>query len=332
MLKEYNFKPQQHLKYKETINLGSYYTKPKLVKIVYDLLQRNVSNFSEYTILDTSCGYGSFLDYNIPNKKIGADIDEIALNNVKSPATLIGHNSLLKINRQDYGLINEKLIIVGNPPYNDTTSIIRNKMKQEQQIDNSIKTRDLGMSFLLSYNKLNADFVCVLHPLSYLIKKTNFLTINDFAKNYKLIDCEIISSQEFTIKISSTFFPIIIALYKKGEGMDYNFIQNYNFKVKNKTFRLSNMVSIANFVTKYPNKLNDYVAKFYTMRDINALKRSQTFMKETTYNTIFVSKEKLPYYIYVDCFKKYAIEHVPYYFGNCDVFIDYDKFKKNKEA
>lgn len=37
--------------------------------------------------------------------------------------------------------------------------------------------------------------------------------------------------------------------------------------------------------------------------------------------------EKLPYYCYIDVFKKYA-EKLPYYVGNCDVFIDNNEFKK----
>ncbi|GMO61467.1 MAG: hypothetical protein Ta2D_07410 [Rickettsiales bacterium] len=332
-----DFQEQKHLNYKDRVNLGSYYTKPELVKVVYDLLQKNISNFKEHTIIDTSCGYGSFLNYNISNKKIGADIDKIALNNIKQDITLINHNSLVNINRKDYNLSDtEKIIIVGNPPYNDTTSIIKNSIKQEQEINLDIKTRDLGMSFLLSYNKLNADYVCVLHPLSYLIKKTNFNALNDFTKNYKLIDGLIISSQEFADTSTKTFFPILIGLYKKGENMTYNFIENYNFKtIDNKVFKINNYVSIANFLSKYPNqkyvKENESVAKFYTMRDINALKRSRTFIDEMGTNTILIEENKLAYYCYVDCFKKNT-SHIPYYFGNCDVMIDNDKFLKIKEC
>jgi hypothetical protein len=326
---------QQHLNRIEQVNLGSYYTKPKLVLKVYDLLRKHISNFDEYTIVDNSCGYGSFLDFDISNKKIGADIDKVALEKVKSNAILIEHNSLAKINRHSYNISDtEKIIMVGNPPYNDTTSIIRNKVKQEQKETNAIKTRDLGMSFLLSYNILNADFICVLHPLSYLIKKTNFNTLYEFTKNYKLLDCEIISSQEFTDKTSATFFPIAIALYCKGQ-MTYNFIENYDFNVGNKKFILKELVSVGNFISKYPNQKfvqeEDAITKFYTMRDINALKRSKTFVEATTDNTIFVQRSKLDYYCYVDVFKKF-IPHVPYYFGNCDVMIDNDKFQNIKEC
>lgn len=52
-------------------------------------------------------------------------------------------------------------------------------------IDNNVKTRDLGMSFLLSYNELKAKFVYVLHPLFYLIKQTNFKLLKGFSSNYQ---------------------------------------------------------------------------------------------------------------------------------------------------
>ena len=89
------------------------------------------------------------------------------------------------------------------------------------------------MSFLLSYDKLQTDFVCVLHPLSYLIKKANFALLSKFAENYKLIDGIIISSHEFSDTSRGMAFPILIALYKRDrDGMNYDYIQNYQFKIK----------------------------------------------------------------------------------------------------
>lgn len=82
-------------------------------------------------------------------------------------------------------------------------------------MDTDVQTRDLGMSFLLSYNKLNADCVCVLHPLSYLIKRSNFKLLSNFSKNYKLIDGVIISSGAFSDNSKSIQFPILIGLYRK---------------------------------------------------------------------------------------------------------------------
>ena len=339
-------KNQQHLNYVETINLGSYYTPEVIVDLVYSVLQKNIPNIKNFTILDSSCGYGSFLTKNTAAKRlVGADIDQRAIaeasktiNNVN----FICQNSLSNVCRKNLTIKNEEnLIIIGNPPYNDTTSIIRSSIKDasiQNNIDQNIKTRDLGMSFLLSYDKLKADYICVLHPLSYLIKKANFALISKFSQNYKLIDGTIISSHEFSATSRGMAFPILIGLYKKdSDGMTYDYIQNYQFKVKDDGFfRLRDFDTIVNYVQKYPNKKflnkNDKpVAKFWTLRDINALKRNRTFIDDDTYNTVYILMEKLPYYCYIDVFKQYASK-MPYFIGNCDVIIDNEKFNEIREC
>lgn len=164
---------QVHLKYRDRVNYGSYYTPKWVVDIVYKFLFDNIKNLPDYIITDTSCGYGNFLR---GERAIGADIDEqaiiVASNNLPQ-YTYYNHNSLLNISRKQYNLTEQdKIIIVGNPPYNDTTSIVRNNIKRNICIrDVDVISRDFGISFLLSYSKLRADYVCVLHPLSYLIKK-----------------------------------------------------------------------------------------------------------------------------------------------------------------
>lgn len=337
---------QKHLNKIDTVNLGSYYTPEIVVDLAYSILQKNVSDIKDFTILDSSCGYGSFLTKEkIAKRLIGADVDEKAIAEAKKRISNIEftcQNSLLDVCRKNLAIKNdERIIAIGNPPYNDTTSIIRNSIKDvsvQDKIDSDIKTRDLGMSFLLSYNKLEAEYVCVLHPLSYLIKKANFALLSKFSKNYKLIDGIIISSHEFSDTSRGMAFPILIALYKRDRaGMTYNYIQNYQFKVKDDGFfRLSDFDTIANYVQKYPNKKylnknNKPVAKFWTLRDINALKRNRTFIDSDTYNTVYILMEKLPYYCYIDVFKQYT-DRMPYFIGNCDVVIDNEKFNEIKEC
>jgi hypothetical protein len=335
---------QQHLSHKKQVDLGSFYTPKPIVDLAYAILKRNVRGLENWTVFDSSCGYGSFLVGDDGKRKIGADVDENALNEAKSKTKDVQFykaNSLQNIARQNYGIAtDEKLIIIGNPPYNDATSMIRQKTKDksvQNQIDQDVKTRDLGMSFLLSYDKLHADYICVLHPLSYLIKKANFASLKSFTENYKLIDGTVISSHEFSDTSRGTAFPIIIALYKRGEKMDYDFIKKYRFKTKEGTaFSLDDFDTIANYIPKYPNKnsissANKPVAKFYTIRDINALKRNRTFIDNDMANTVYVAMDKLPYYCYVDIFKKYA-DRLPYYFGNCDVIIDNSEFEKIKDC
>ena len=337
------YQEQEHLTFNDTVNLGSFYTPQHIINIVFEMLKKNVKGIEKYFVIDTSCGYGSFL---LPNelfsndKIIGADIDAEALkiaqkNNHEAKYYCL--NSLASTKRTSYGLAKEdKVIVIGNPPYNDKTSIIRNKIKHiDFEIDDTLKARDLGTSFMLSYQKLKADYVCVLHPLSYLLKKTNFDNLRSFKHNYILKDAIVLSSREFLKTSKTTQFPIVIAFYEKNDcGMEYNFVCGWNFKtIEGKQFRINQFDYIGDYITKYPNKQSvspeNTVAYFWTMRDINALKRSKTFINEDSVHAIRVTKENLIYYQYVDIFKKY-IKHIPYYFGNSDVFIDNDYFVKNQ--
>lgn len=67
------------------------------------------------------------------------------------------------------------------------------------------------------------------------------------------------------------------------------------------------------------------------MRDINALKRTKTFIEKEVYNSIRVPKNKLSLYCYADIFKD-QISHVPYYFGNNDIMIDFEAFKHIEDS
>ena len=67
------------------------------------------------------------------------------------------------------------------------------------------------------------------------------------------------------------------------------------------------------------------------MRDINALKRNVTFIENHRSGVIVIDKSKLDYYIYVDVFKRHA-NRLPYYYGNCDVFIDRALFDEYRDA
>lgn len=321
---------QKHLNKIDTINLGSYYTPRFIVEIAYQMCEKNIKNLNNFLFFDSSCGYGDFFIKNY--KYLGADIDNIALNKVDKSIRTINTNSLLDVSRAKFDIDkNENLVIIGNPPYNDKTSIINNAIKKDIfKIDSKLIHRDLGISFLRSFAILEAKYVCVLHPLSYLIKQTNFNALFDFKNKYRLIDDLVISSQVFNTH-SKTFFPIIIALYEKSSnGMDFNFIQNYEFKTyEGQTFALNRFDFIGNYITKYPNPKDTRkeVTYFHTMRDINALKRNATFMQKSSSNTIRVFSENLKYYYYVHHFKKFA-KDLPYYFGNLDVFINHKEFVK----
>ena len=336
---------QKHLNYKQIVNSGSYYTPDRYIKICCQFLKNNIQKLDEYYILDSSCGYGNFFNKNIFDHKkfIGADIDEKAIHIAKKTHNNIQYfvtNSLLNITREKYLLTkNNKLIIIGNPPYNDMTSILKNKLKNNHiKIDKDIKTRDLGISFLKSYAKLNADYICILHPLSYLIKESNFKLLKEMFNRYKLKQSILFNSVEFDQTSKMTGFPIIIAFYQRNDaGMNYDFIKNYSFQtIEGKKFKINDYDYIDNYVSKYPSKNKsatdeNTIAYFWTMRDINALKRSRTFIETKNYNAIDVTYKNIDYYCYVDIFKKY-ISYIPYYFGNNNIMInnlDYLKIKND---
>lgn len=110
--------------------------------------------------------------------------------------------------------------------------------------------------------------------------------------------------------------------------MDFSFIQNYRFKtIERQSFCLKDFDFIANYVRKYPNTYDkrDAVAFFYTLRDINALKRNKTFLPSQSTNAIKVFSDNLKYYIYIHFFKKYGAI-LPSFVGNLDIFIDNKAF------
>jgi len=104
-----------------------------------------------------------------------------------------------------------------------------------------------------------------------------------------------------------------------GGGLSGEEVRNHLFRtLEGDTFRLSDFDYVADHIRKYPGR-ERYTPEilFYTLRDINALKRSRTFLSERCTGAVDVPPEKLSYYCYIDLFKRYA--QVPYWMGNFDV-------------
>ncbi|WP_233711667.1 SAM-dependent methyltransferase [Helicobacter suis] len=302
----------------------------------FEMLLKHI-NPQDYILLDSACGYGSFLALPGFSAYVGVDKDSLALKKARKTckhATLLHKNALRAVMRENFNIPStSKLVIMGNPPYNDRTSRVRSSFKDKEalKMDTPLKARDIGISFLRSFDLLKADYVCVLHPLSYLIKRANLKSLKNFAKNYRLVDSLVVSSQIFCPK-SLSYFPIVIALYKRDiKGLDEGFLASFNFQtLEGKSFRLQDWDFISAYVDKYPNQKKVSkdlrVSMFYTLRDINALLRSKTFLVKESPHAIYITKEKYSLYCYIDVFKT-QIPHIPYYLRNCDVFLDYAKFK-----
>ena len=122
---------QNHLQHNEKINLGAFYTPLQYVQIVWSLISPFLTKNS--VVLDSSCGYGNFFINNTKNYSLKAnDIDatasKIAKNNF-SHLEIFNKNALYNVSREQFNINkNQHLVIIGNPPYNDTTSIIRNHL------------------------------------------------------------------------------------------------------------------------------------------------------------------------------------------------------------
>ncbi len=306
-----NLSENTHLTREDIIKNGSIFTTENLVNIVYNMLEKYIDD--NKIIADFGAGYGSFIKVfqNKGKKCFGTEIDKQSYELLKKqfPNTeFYLENSLFNVNRKKYNIKkNDELIIIGNPPYNDITSLYKKGNKGNILCDEDIKSRDFGISFLKAYNKLNAKYICILHPLAYLIKKQNFKSLDNFRENYKLIDATIFSSKEFeSIKKTNSEFPVVAALYEKNNnGMDFNYIENFNFKIlnSNKTLCLNKISTIDGKINKYPKKEKQEKLQFYTLRDINALKRNATFIEGKITNGIDVNIKNLYQYAWLYFFK-----------------------------
>ena len=333
----------EHLSKDERIQLGSYYTPEKLVKLVHEFIKPYLENKKRHIILfDSAGGCGAFLfgirhyDYRI------ADCDSDVCPFLKqhfSRHNIFRTNSLKGVNRDKYLIPSSAfLIMIGNPPYNDTTSEFRNGKKGQNICDKDLYDRDLGVSFLKSYHKLNADVVCVLHPLSYLIKETNFKRLKDFKDNYKIIRGEIFSSALFH-GTGTGKFPILVALYEKNvDGMTFEDIKEFRFDIldNDKTFVLSNFKTTDGYINKYPPRKNDVQKSpiglyYYTFRDLNSLKKNTSFWTKEHPNGIVVTLENFYKYSYLYSLKSLFNPEDAWLYGNLSPLIDVEDVQQNKK-
>src|SRR3989339_40295 len=313
----------EHLPKYKKIQLGGYYTPEKLVTRVYDFIQAFLFNISknDYRIADCDSEACAFLRQRFDANKV------------------FRTNSLIEVHRDKYSIPSTAfLIIIGNPPYNDMTSEFRNGEKGKILCDEDLRDRDLGVSFLKSYNKLNADIVCVLHPLSYLIKETNFKRLRDFRDNYRLIRGEIFSSALFS---GTGFgkFPIVVALYERNtEGMTFDYIKNFRFNIldSDKMFVLSDFKTTDGYINKYPPRKNDLKKSpiglyYYTFRDLNSLKKNTSFITKEHPNGIVVTLENFYKYAYLYSLKSLFNPEDAWLYGNLSPLVDMKEVERDKE-
>lgn len=332
----------EHLPKNKKIRLGGYYTPEKLVSRVYNFVQPYLLGDGKKSIIfDSAGGCGAFLSNINGNDYRIADCDGEACNFLRqrfNTNKVFHANSLVDVNRDKYSIPSStSLIMIGNPPYNDITSEFRNGEKGGNLCDDDLHDRDLGVSFLRSYNKLKADIVCVLHPLSYLIKEANFKRLRDFRENYRLIKAEIFSSALFS---GTGFgkFPIIVALYERNlSGMDFDYIRGFKFNVldNEKTFVLSDFQTTDGYINKYPPRKNDVQKSpiglyYYTFRDFNSLKKNASFITKEHPNGIVITLDNFYKYSYLYSLKTLFNPKDAWLYGNLSPLVNIKDVEQNK--
>lgn len=332
----------EHLPKEKRIELGGFYTPENLVRRVYDFTQSFLKSVRRETVIfDNAGGCGAFLvgingyDYRV------ADRDPEACKFLRTHfdrKKVFCSNSLIGVNRNKYGIApNVFLVVVGNPPYNDTTSEFRSGQKGEHLCDDKLRDRDLGISFLKSYNELTADLVCVLHPLSYLIKEANFRRLQGFRENYRLVKGEIFSSAAFQ-GTGSSKFPVLVALYERdSKGMTYDYIRKFRFDVldSDQSFVLAAYSTTDGYINKYPPRKEDPKKSpiglyYYTFRDLNSLKKNTSFMTSEHRNGIVVTLENFYKYSYLYALKLLFTPTNSWLYGNLSPLVDMDALERDR--
>ncbi|MCW1311592.1 MAG: Eco57I restriction-modification methylase domain-containing protein [Candidatus Rehaiarchaeum fermentans] len=318
----------------ERVKLGAFYTPSLIVSKVLEL----VRNFrSKAVLLDPAGGCGAFIkQFTDWNYRV-ADIDLQAVEYLKkcfNPDRVFLTDALHNITRSKYNIAeNDFLVIIGNPPYNDWTSFYKKGKKGSFSMDKDIFDRDLGIAFLKAMDKLRADVICVLHPLSYLVKRANFQRLNSFFTNYTLKRAFAFPSYLFQWTSCNLSFPIVIALYmREQKGFSWENLVNFSFEFLDNSnkFRLSEIETTDGLINKYPRHgISPIELYFITFRDINSLLRNRDFFNKPSAYTIPITWENFPLYAYLVALKHYILENQPkhfWFYKNFSPLIDKKNF------
>lgn len=333
-----------HLPDAKKANLGKYYTPKEIVETVKREISGEIHN--DTYVMDLACGCGAFLELFDDCHIIGRDIDAQAIEilDLFNFANVAADNSLFRVSREKYGLRpSDDVIIIGNPPYNDTSSINKRystkaKSKREPE-DPDIHCRDIGRSFLEAYAKLAPRRMCILHPLAFLTKRVNFQNLKYLQQNYRLVNSVIFKSTVFRDLYGGTPFPIVISTYQRdAQGMDYSYIRDFTFSIygSEKKFKLSRIGQaghdyIHQTVTGLDlNHDSDIGLYHYNFRDMNSLNKAN--FREAEYRAshkdtmLVVNFRDLWKYCYVNCIKKFMLpllgEDEYYILGNLNPVVD----------
>ena len=326
----------------EYTRLGAYWTPQEIVNLVFAMVKPYAEGG---VVFDPGVGCGAFMNPPYPVKRLIANdiVPEACgyLQKLFPQVEIYCENFLLSPAREKYGIApGDRLVIVGNPPYNDPTSKYKRSVKEGERVpqgDSDLACRDIGISFFCAFARLQPDAVCVLHPLSYLIKKTNFEDLRRFKDQYILKRGVILSSSVFK-RTRQTPFPIVAALYVRGQGMTYAYISSFEFEIlenPGKKFVLSRFETIDGYIRKYPprkrdQKVSDIGLYMFTFRDLNSLLTTANFTEKINFDFhIPVHYSEFYKYAYLNCMKRYFPKH--YLLGNLSPLVKKEDLEKDNK-
>ncbi len=199
-------------------SLGKYYSPTGGIRLTRELLHGIL--LPSDLILDLCVGCGAFAFEFNGNDFYGHDIDPIAIQILRKIGfpNMAQQNSLACAGGAALNLPDGKrVLIVGNPPCNDRTSKNRRgtKVQTSFAFDKRIEDRDLGIAFMRTYFLIQPRAVAVLHPFSYILKRSLYQKLLGKDKQhfgYRLQDCVVFSSRAFATH-GANAFPYVAALW-----------------------------------------------------------------------------------------------------------------------
>lgn len=195
---------------RDKTKLGQYYSPTCALELIYTLVHEYLTPSS--VIVDLCVGRGAFFKPFSNYTFLGMDVDQAAISfNQKAGLFSAKQGDAFDLTSLKLLGISDpsQVFIVGNPPYNDTTSKNKRSLKQTKGQATG-RDRDLGVAFLQHYFSLKPRIVAVLHPMSYFLKFTNFARVAN--RGYKLAGCHIFSSRVFATH-GANAFPCVAALW-----------------------------------------------------------------------------------------------------------------------
>jgi len=181
--------------------LDQYFTNKELAKSLYqktyDFIIQYETNIDDYIWLEPSVGEGCFFDLLPENKKLGVDISPLG-------------NDIIKSDYLKFNLPNEKLIVIGNPPFGHRGVMALNFINHSQK----------------------AEYVCFILPMFFESKGKG--SIKYRVKGFNLIHSEILPKNSFYVPTTQKTVDVkcVFQIWSKNHKLENEEFSWYNNRHK----------------------------------------------------------------------------------------------------